>query len=189
MKIVIGVLGEEGSGKDTFSHLLSSIIAPHSLTQVRTSGFLNETLQMWKLPNTRHNLQHIAIAMRSQFGESVLPNAIKKQITAASADVVVLDAVRWEADLELVRSFPINFLVYITATPEIRFERLKHRKEKAGESDMSFEDFQKQEQVATETQIHTLAAQADFTIENNGSMEDFAKSVKEFYENSLRRHW
>ncbi len=189
MKIVIGVLGEEGSGKDTFSHLLSPLIVPHTLLQVKTSGFLNETLQMWKLPNTRYNLQHLAIAMRSQFGETVLPNAIKKKISEASEDVVVLDAVRWEADRDLVRSFPINFLVYITASPEVRFERLRHRHEKAGESDIIFEDFQKQEQVATETTIKTLAAEADFTIENNGSMEDFEKQVKEFYENSLRRHW
>ena len=63
---------------------------------------------------------------------------------------------------------------YITAPDELRFERYKHRKEKADDGIMDFEHFKQQEQEPTEIRIPELGKQADYKIENTGSLEELS---------------
>jgi dephospho-CoA kinase len=185
MKIFIGLVGEKGSGKDTFAEILKKVVTDHSITRSRSSAILAETLDVWNLPKTRHNLQYMAIVMEEGFGRGTLTQALKKRILEVTEDIVVFDAVRWYTDIDLVRSFPKNLLVYITAPVGVRYERTKARNEKVDEAQATFDQFMKDELVATERDIPNIGAKADVKIENSGNLEQFEAAIREFYQQKV----
>ncbi|MEK7627961.1 MAG: hypothetical protein AAB421_00895 [Patescibacteria group bacterium] len=180
MTSVIGLIGEKGGGKGTFAIHLASAISPRTLKVVRFSTLLRETLDMWHLSPTRANLQKIAVVMDDAFGVGTLANATYERVAQVTADVVLLDGVRWDSDLALVRRFPKNALVYITASPEVRYARTVTRGEKVGESETSFEQFMREEQAANEVHIARLAESADQVIKNDGDIDSFARAVETY---------
>lgn len=182
MKIIIGLVGEKGSGKETFGNLLQELIPEKKIVRIRSSDILSETLTLWDIPKTRENLQDLAIYMDQGFGKGTLSHAVFARIEKMDADIVIFDGVRWETDVDLIRKFPKNFLVYVTASLETRFERIKTRKEKAFEEGTTLKQFMHEEKKLTELQIPKIGKEADFKIENNTSLQDFKTQVKKFIE-------
>lgn len=195
MKLVIGLVGEKGSGKQTFVNFLrqiaSSATPPRNdgegltIRQVRFSDILAQTLLIWDIPNTRENFQKLSIAMKNTFGQEALAHAAEFNIENDEADIIILDGARRESEIEIVKKQNPSLLVYITADQKLRFERLKNRSEKVGETGLSFEQFMKEEQVETETLIPKLGSKADVKIENNGSLEEFKKEIEKFYQEHI----
>lgn len=184
MKTIIGLVGEKGSGKETFGNFLMEV-AKERVGRVRFSDILYETLGAWNLPQTRENLQHLAVVMDQGFGDGTLTNVIKKRVESLNADLVILDGVRWETDEMLVRSFPNNIMVYITADVKKRYQRLKKRDEKKGEAE-SFAKFLRSEKAKNELLIPKIGQRADLKIENNGTFEDLKNEVGKFFKKYLK---
>lgn len=216
MKLVIGLVGEKGSGKQTFVNFLKNIaftsVIPSDneesqdykntvstdsssdsvgtqndnkeliIRQVRFSDILAQTLLIWDIPNTRENLQKLSIAMKNSFGQEALAHAAEFNIENETADIIILDGARRESEVEIIKKQTPSLLVYITADQKLRFERLKNRSEKVGETGLSLEQFMKEETVETETLIPKLGKQADVKIENNGTLEEFKKKIQDFYD-------
>ncbi len=178
-KIVIGVVGEKGSGKETFVTILKELYPQHTIVHIRSSDILAETLKLWDLPKTRHNLQHLAIVMDQGFGLGTLTHAVRQRIAQTNADITIYDGMRWLSDEQMVRSFDTQLVVYITASASIRYERTKLRKEKIGEAGTTYEQFLQEEQVATELDIPKIGARADVHIENKSDIGDFKEAVQE----------
>lgn len=198
-KVVIGLVGKKGCGKDAFydylkhlanlasvdedsPHKQSHIDAGFQIQRVKSSNVLIETLKKWGLPVARENMQKLAKGMETMFGEGTLSNTMYPLILDCNSPVVVFDAVRWPTDIKILRKFFPSFLVYIVADEKNRYERIKNRGEKLEENNLSFEQFREEEKASTEILIEQLGAVADFKIENNGTLEQFQEKVKEFYE-------
>lgn len=177
-KLVIGLVGEKGSGKETFVSLLKKQYSEKTVVHIRSSDILAETLKLWSLPKTRHNLQQLAIVMDQGFGLGTLTHAVRQKIDQIDADIVVYDGMRWLSDEKMVRSFSVHMLVYITAAASIRYTRTKDRKEKIGEAMASYEQFLQEEQVATELDIAKIGGRADVTIVNEGGVKEFEEKIK-----------
>lgn len=176
--IVIGLVGEKGSGKGTFAELFAaSAPAGSRVVRVRFSDILRETLDCWHLPSSRANLQNLSKVMDAEFGNGTLAHAMGHRIANTQADLVILDGVRWEADRLLIRSFPQNLLVYVTAAARVRYERLRARGEKTGESTTTFEQFLEEEGAIAERAIPAIAATADARIMNEGSLDELRRQV------------
>src|SRR3989344_2280533 len=173
--MIIGLVGEKGSGKDTFAKYLQEI-SDKSVAHTRFSDLLKQTLNLWDLPVTRANLQKLAQVLEN-FGTGTVAHGLEKQIQKSEADIIILDGIRWKPDIELLKKFPKYLLVYITADPKLRFERLKSRGEKDGEAAMSFEQFLEEEKAPNELLIPEIGSEADDKIQNNGPIEDFKKQV------------
>ena len=186
MKIVIGVLGEKGSGKETFTTLLRELLPEKEIELVRTSDAMRKTLELWGLPVIRENYSKLVLEMEKTFGEGTLAKAAHLSVDKSSADIVVVDGIRRLPELDLVRLFPKNFLIYVTADVKVRFERIVSRGEKSNEKQMSFEDFLKEESLPTEQLISEMGEQADIKIENNGGLSSFKVKVNDFCSNNLR---
>lgn len=178
MKVYLGILGEKGGGKGTFTQLLAQV-SSHSTISIKSSDLLGETLDHWNIPRTRHNLQQLAITMCAAYGEDTLTKAMKERMLKAKEDIVMFEGVRWHSDVEMIKSLPNSFTVYITAPAEVRYQRSKLRKEKVGEDVATFEQFMEEELVATETQIKELGKKADFIIDNSGTEEEYKKKIEE----------
>jgi dephospho-CoA kinase len=180
MKMLIGIVGTKGSGKGAFVSLLKEKLPDHHIEALRFSDILHDTLMLWgDVSSTRENLQKLAVMM-NQMGNGTLSRAMRTRVLKSPADIVVLDGVRWESDLAMLRSFPNNMLVYIYANPRIRFERLLVRNEKIGEGAMSWEQFTREENALNETSIPEIGKQADVTIINNGSFSELSTAVDTF---------
>ena len=174
---IIGLVGEKGSGKDTFAKYLTEI-SDKKIAHIRFSDLLKQTLKLWDIEPSRANLQKLA-QLLEDFGSGTVAHGLEKQIESTEADIIILDGIRWKPDVELLRKFPDHKLVYITADPKLRFERLKNRGEKTGESEMSYDQFLEEEKAPNELLIPEIGANADIKIENNGTIEDFDKTIEE----------
>jgi dephospho-CoA kinase len=180
MSIIIGIAGETGSGKGAFVEYLKHCVARYIVRKVSSSDILNETLDTWDMEKTRSNLQKLAIAMDKEFGQGTLTHAVARRINETFADIVVFDGVRWESDVDMIRSYNKNLLVYITADVKKRYERARNRKEKIGEAFASLDNFIKSETVSTESNIPLVGAKADVKIENNGTTDEFREMIEKF---------
>ncbi len=56
---------------------------------------------------------------------------------------------------------------------------MKHRGEKSGEADMSWEKFTAQEQAPTEITIPAVAARAWRVVDNSGTAEELAEKIND----------
>ena len=178
---IIGLVGEKGSGKDTFSRYLTEI-SDKKINHIRFSDLLKQTLKLWDIEPSRAHLQKLA-QLLEDFGSGTVAHGLEKQIEETEADIIILDGIRWKPDVELLRKFPDHKLVYITANPKLRFERLKNRGEKTGESEMTYDQFQEEENAENELLIPEIGSEADARIENNGTIEEFDTKIKEFCKN------
>ncbi len=178
MTKIIGLIGEKGSGKQTFVNFLKDIAPDKNIRQVRFSDILAQTLMIWDIPNTRSNLQKLSIAMNETFGQSALANAAKYSIEGDNADVIIFDGIRREGELNLVQGMKNSQLIYITADQNLRYQRLKRRSEKVGEVGLTFEQFLEEENSKAEKNIPSLGQKADKKMENNGSLDQFKDKIK-----------
>lgn len=196
MTLVIGLVGEKGSGKQTFVNFLKQIAtspsAPRNdkggvlnIRQVRFSDILASTLVLWDIVVTRPNLQKLSLIMNDAFGAEALANAAKFSIAGDSADIIILDGIRRETEYKLVKSIKNNLVIYITAEQKLRYERLKIRSEKVGETGLTFEQFLKEEESRAESEIPKISLKADIKLENNGTKEKFKEKVIEVFKQSL----
>lgn len=180
MKTVIGVVGKIGSGKGTFTNILKELMPQASIKQLRSGEVLKETLDLWNIPATRENLQDLFAMMDKEFGVGALSRAMKLRIEGTEADIVIFDGVRRGTDYRAITELKNNLLVYIVANPAVRFNRIKDRNEKVGESDLTFEQFLKQDEAESEREIYSIGRRANLSINNNDSMENLREEVKWF---------
>ncbi len=174
-KIILGLVGQAGCGKGTMADLL---VKKYGAAYFRFSNILGDILKRLSLEKTRDNLIKISGALRQTFGEDILSYVLEKDAILAPEEVIVVDGIRRAEDIAALEPSPYFKLIAIDADPKLRFERMKKRGEKAGESNMTWEQFLAEEQRETEVTIPMVMARAAVTIDNNGSREEFERRVR-----------
>lgn len=173
-KLILGLIGERFAGKDAVSaYLVSRYGADH----FRFSHILDDILKLLNLEISRRNEIDLGLGLRQIFGGQVLGPAIAKKVKASEKVLVVVNGIRMD-ELEVIKALGIK-TIYITAPIEMRFQRYQHRREKTDDASLNFENFVKQGSEATEIMIPELGKQADFKIENTGTLEELYKKVDE----------
>lgn len=177
-KIVIGLIGEKGSGKGTVSDYL---INKHGAVHYGTSKILRRTLEDIHVPVTRDNLVKLALVLKEGYGPSIIIDSLIHDMEKNGSDILIADGIRMHGDVEPFRKkYGDHFyLVYVTADLKLRYERTKMRKEKEGEDKATLEQFLEEEGKLTEVSIHEIGRQADFKFNNNGTPEELEAKVEE----------
>lgn len=180
-KIYIATVAEKGAGKGLFVEILKKLLPDRKIEMVRSSDPWRDILHILGKEESRDNLSKTATALRAAFqDDGILIPALRNRIRATDADMIVLDGLRKPEELGLVHELK-GTVVYIAASPKIRFERRTRKAETTDEEGMTWEQFVRQEQAATETSIRSMGeTMSDVRIENNGTVEEFEKAIKRF---------
>jgi len=173
MKLVIGLVGEIGGGKTAVSRYLKE---KYNASQHRFSQILMDILDRLYLPHDRELLQNLGHSLRESLGDDVIVNAFEKDLRKDKAEILVIDGIRYWNEVELLRRFKHSVLLYVTASPELRYKRCKTRGEK-GESSISMEEFLQNERRETERWIAEIGEKADYRLENSGTLEELLQQV------------
>jgi dephospho-CoA kinase len=173
-RIVVGLLGESGSGKDTVANYLRD---KYEAQLMRFADPIKETLNIYFEKSSREDQQWLYLQFKDRFGSDVLGKALRKKVEASSG-LIVINGLRMPDDYDFVKSFPDSRILYITADQKLRWKRTVNRHEKS-DDDISFEQFQEQEKVETEIHIPEIGTKADFTIQNEKDLEHLLRSVDE----------
>ncbi|MEO5928106.1 MAG: nucleoside monophosphate kinase [Patescibacteria group bacterium] len=173
-RIVIGLVGRKGSGKGTVARLIKD---RYGATIYRFSDLLRDILDSLYIDKSRDNLIHLSEILRDGFGQTILRDAMVKQVQQDPSRLVVIDGIRRLDDLSRLDELGDFHLVDVTAPIELRYERIQQRVENAGESTDTMEQFQATETAPTEITIADVEARAQEKIENLGSYDDLATKV------------
>lgn len=169
---IIGIIGPKAAGKDTIANY---ILARHPGGSHRFAEILDDILISLSLPITRENEVKL-VHLRDVFGPNTLPKALAKKISAENNDLVLITGIRFQNELDFIRSYPSNKVIYVDSDLKNRYERQITRRQKADDM-ISYEKFIETERARTEVEIEPLKAQADFVVENNGSQEQLYEQV------------
>jgi len=179
--LVVGLVGEIAAGKGEAVKFLQK---EYKSEVYRFSDVLKELLERLSMDVTRENLQALGRVLRVLFGDNILVEALKQDISSSNADLVVVDGVRYHVEAEMVRSFENNILLYITAPEDVRYQRVLSRATR-GEKNITLEEFKRNEENETERAIKKVGESTDKVIENTGSIKELGEDIRKVLENKL----
>jgi len=179
-KVIIGLIGETGSGKDTFCDYVKKTVK-QPVFCFRFSDPLSEVLKIFFDKVKKEDQQWLVGHLRYRFGENILGEAMNKKIKNIKEGLIILNGVRMPQEVKMIKAMG-GKTIYLTADFKIRLERVNRRKEKKDDAS-SYKKFLEKEKAKSEIKIPEIGKKADFKIENNGSRDDFYKEVDKIIKN------
>jgi dephospho-CoA kinase len=123
-KLILGFTGEAGSGKDAAAQYLHEKYGAYVHT---FSEPLRDLLERLYLPITRQHLSRLSLALRKEFGEELFGHVVMGDINEEEHPLMIVTGIRREEDMiGLTKSLDFH-LIYIEASPKVRFERIRGR--------------------------------------------------------------
>lgn len=173
-KTILGFTGLIACGKDTASNYFAK---KYNAEQVKFSASMKDIMERVYISPIRKNYQLISRVLRETFGQDLFSKVVANDVKNSKADLVIVDGVRRIPDIEHLKNIKGFKLVAVEVDAKTRFERIKQRNEKPGDQTKTWEEFQKEDVAETEITIPELMKQADATIDNNGTLEEFYKQL------------
>lgn len=174
--MILGTTGFFASGKEDVSRYLAK-----KGFEIRScSDIIKEECKARGLELTRDNLQKVGNELRRNFGAGILAERLIGRLMDKKHYVV--ESIRHPKEIEILRKLPGFYLIFVSASPEIRYERAKLRNRK-GEHIASFEEFMESEKKELENedeysqQLLRCKEQADYILDNNASIEELEKNI------------
>ena len=180
-KTYIAPVAEKGAGKGLFVEILKKLLPKKRVLMIQSSDFWKQILGTLCKEESRKNMDIVATALRTAFlDDGILNIPLKKAMGSADADVIVLDGLRKPEEVRPIKDMG-GCVVFISAKPDIRFQRRKEHAEKTDEHNMTFEQFVLQDDLPSNRTIRSIGeTMTDIQIENNGTVEDFEAVIKKF---------
>lgn len=176
-KIIIGIAGEIASGKDTVSRYYEK---KYGASMYRFSDILRDILNRLHLEENRKNLAASSLMLRETFGEDIFARSIAEEIKKDRSPLIVIDGVRRASDVKSIQGSLGFTLLYINADPKRRHERMNSRNQNADDTTKTFDEFLRDSELESETEIRRLAGEADHTIDNNGTLDELYMNADAF---------
>jgi len=183
-KIIIGLAGETGSGKDTVAHYLKR---RYDVDLLRFGMPLKKTLDLFFDKSSKEDQAWLYTMFKDRFGEDVLHKGVLRYVHQHNG-IMCVNGMRMMMDLEFIRSFENSYILYVTADQKLRWERTIHRGEKS-DDDQTLEEFKKFEAEAeTEKAVPKIGKEADFVVKNDGTMDDLLWQVDDAMKEILKKN-
>ena len=145
-KIVIGFLGEQGAGKGT---IVEYIKDAYKATHFRFSQPLEDILDRLYIAKSRPNFARLVQMISRGFGDDFLAKTLLRDTEKEKNRLIVIEGIRRWPEVEILKRIPTFKMIFITAKEKTRYERIIKRGEKAGETELTFEQFKEQGKLHT----------------------------------------
>jgi dephospho-CoA kinase len=175
-KIILGLVGEIASGKDTVADYLKK---KYGGTTISFSQPLREILDILYLPYTRENMSTLGNTLRKDFGQDLLSRVIADKVKSSKIKIISLPNVRLESDIVYLKKEPGFVLVRVDCDTKTRFDRLKARRQNADDKSKTWKQFLADAKLYTEKHIRELGAQAKYSLDNNGDKKNLYRQIDE----------
>jgi dephospho-CoA kinase len=185
-KLILGLAGEMGSGKGTTAEYF---VQKYEGKTHRFSTMLRDILDRLYLPQSRENMQKLSTELRATFGEELLAKVMTDDVKLDAVDLIIIDGIRRTADIKYLRELSHFKLIYIETDIEKRYERIHTRSENADDTNKTFEQFSKDQEDESESQIKELKGVTDFLVNNNGSFEELYNQIEEIIKSLDYDNW
>ena len=183
-KIIIGLVGEIASGKDTVADYLAKKY--HSQT-ISFSQPLRDVLDRLYLPQNRVNMANLGIILREKFGQDTLEKVIDQEIKNSPKKIVCLPNIRLKSDMVKLKKLKHFILIGLATDPKIRYQRILKRAQNTDDKNKTWAEFLKDSKLSTETEIRNIAKTAKFKIDNNGSYKNLYGQIDDLMAKILKK--
>jgi len=168
--VIIGLTGLAGSGKDAAANFLSE---KYGYKLLVFSDILVEEAKKRGTEPTKMNLSILGDELRTETGNAVLAKKILEKIDPEKN--YVLSGFRSPEEVYAIQNEVLDFyLVYIDADKATRFKR---RRPEDPRTEKEF--FARDERDVSNKGLGRVIEMADFTIANNGTLQELEKKVEE----------
>lgn len=173
--MIIGLTGKNAAGKGE----VAAFLRDKSFYYYSLSDVIREELDRKGIPVTRDNLIAEGNRLREQFGSDILAQRIIQKLDPNQN--YVIDSIRNPAEVTALKNTGRFALLNIDAPAAVRFQRIKSRKREKDPQDLA--EFEQKEEMERKSDaehkqsIEDCQALADYTIVNEGSLEDLHKKV------------
>jgi len=172
VKLILGLVADISAGKDTVARYLAE---KHNFEKHTLSDVIRAEARAKKLKPTRDNLYKLVREIRKKGGKHALVNRIIKKF---KKDKIVIAGIREPEEIDYLKEqFPGKVkILHLTASPKIRFQRIKTRKRTGDPT--TFKEFLEQEKKEwKEFNFKALFKMADYKIINDGTLEELYKDI------------
>lgn len=173
-KIIIGVTGTFCAGKDT----VADYLVRNGFFYLSLSDLVREECLRRNCYNGRDDLIRVANELRQSRGFGILAEMALEKVK--EKEKVVIVSIRNPGEVEEFKKNINFFMINVDAPINLRYQRAQQR----GKIDdkVNFEKFKAQEDFerkgsGSQQQLDKVASMADYTIINNGTIEDLNKKI------------
>jgi dephospho-CoA kinase len=171
---IIAILGLPGSGK---SEMINYLIEKYGWPKIYFGEPTFDELRRLKLPFTEKNERMAREGLRKKFGSRYYGEQVIRKIKKikGSRNIILESFYTWDEYLLFTEKFKTNFITLaVHASPKIRYERLRDRKERPlTKKDAQGRDYAQIENLKQGGPI----AVADYMIVNESTKEELRKNV------------
>jgi len=151
-----------GAGKSTIADGLK----PKGYEIINMGNAVREEVKKRNLESTRDNLGKLMLDLREKNGPGAIAELVKPQIESSTLNVILIDGVRSNDEIEVLKKFGTVKLLAIHASTDTRFDFLQKR----GRSDdpQTKEHFEERDNRELGVGISNSIALSDYAISNIG---------------------
>jgi len=183
-KLILGVTGEMGSGKGVIA---KHVVLEHKGNMHKFSTMLRDVLNRMYIEESRENIAKLSLMLRQSFGEETFANTMYHDTQRDEHDIVVIDGIRRMADIAYLMQLEHFKFIYVDADLESRYKRVVERGENENDAKKTLEEFKRDQELESETQIRDLKNYADYVIVNDGTYQDLYKKVDEIIAENISK--
>ena len=176
--IIVGITGTLGAGKGT---VVKYLVDHKGYSHYSVRDFLIKEIKSRGLPVNRDHMVKVANDLRSKHSPSFIVDELYEEALGAGHNSII-ESIRTYGEITSLRGKGKFILIAADADQKTRFERIRLRNSETDQ--ISFDKFKEdelKEMSATDPTKQNLAkciAEADFTIQNNGTLNDLYDQIE-----------
>ena len=173
---VIGVVGLNGSGKDEVVRYLN---LRYGVPLISVGDIVREIAEHERVEPTRDNLDEITKRCFAEHGKGYFLKLVVEKIRQSHWEYVGISGIRSPEDVSILKeAFGTDFILIHVYVSDARLRYDRMRKRGSERDEITFTDLLRQDQV-TEKLFHIQEAigMADFSISNDGTLEDLHRNI------------
>ena len=173
-KLLVCLTGMPGAGKSTIAEGLKS----KGYEIINLGNAVRDEAKKRNLDPTRENLGKLMLELREKNGPGAIAELVQIKIESSTANVMLIDGIRSNDEIQILRKFGTVKLLAIHASTDTRFNFLQKR----GRSDdpQTKEHFEERDNRELGVGISNSIALSDFALSNIGLTKD--ELIKNSYE-------